>query len=102
MPSLPVAFTRRAARRVDSAVSWWRENRTSIPDAVREDLDTALELIANQPASGAPVPSRVVGLRRVFLGRVGYHLYYRVAPRLRQVQVIAFWHARRGSSPVAR
>ena len=31
MPSLPVVFTRRAARQVDSAVSWWRENSPSIP-----------------------------------------------------------------------
>jgi hypothetical protein len=33
------------------------------------------------------------------LGRIGYHVYYRLAPRLRRVEVVAFWHARRGSPP---
>jgi plasmid stabilization system protein ParE len=49
---------------------------------------------------GTPiVHPKHVGLRRLHLARIGYHLYYRLAPRLRQVQVLAFWHARRGGPP---
>jgi hypothetical protein len=43
---------------------------------------------------------KLAGVRRVLLRRVAYHLYYRrllvPAP---SIQVIAFWHASRGSSP---
>jgi len=35
----------------------------------------------------------------VHLARIDYFLYYRVAPRKRVVEVVAFWHASRGSGP---
>jgi plasmid stabilization system protein ParE len=97
---LPVVFTRRAARQVEAAAEWWRANRTAAPGALRDDLAAATGLVGEQPASGTPVVSRrYPGLRRIHLARLGYHLYYRLAPRLRQVQVVAFWHSRRGSGP---
>jgi plasmid stabilization system protein ParE len=100
VPALPVVFTRRAARQVEAAALWWKDNRRAAPNAVCEDLAGTLTLIADQPACGAPTASsRFHGLRRIHLARIDYHLYYRVAPRLRQVQVVAFWHARRGSPP---
>jgi len=43
--------------------------------------------------------ARVAGVRRVHLPRVGYHLYYRVARRARRVEILAFWHAKRGAGP---
>lgn len=99
MPALPVVITRRAARQVEAAAAWWRANRPAAPDALRDDLAVALNLIAEQPACGVPTASRFHGLRRIHLARVGYNVYYRLAPRLRQVQVVAVWHARRGSPP---
>ena len=39
------------------------------------------------------------GVRRVLLPRVGYFLFYRVARRRNELQVLAFWHAQRGASP---
>jgi len=67
---------------------------------VREDLAVALALIGDQPSCGTLTASRRhAGLRRIHLARIDYHVYYRLAPRLRQVQVVAFWHARRGSLP---
>ena len=100
MPALPVVFTRRAARQIEAASEWWGENRPAAPDAFRDDLVGALALIAGQPNCGAPMVSRRYrGVRRVLLVRLDHHLYYRLAPRLRQVQVLAFWHARRGSRP---
>jgi hypothetical protein len=42
---------------------------------------------------------RLSGVRRLLLPRVGYFLFYRVAPRKQALQVLAFWHASRGSGP---
>ena len=97
---LPVVITRRAARQVEAAAEWWRENRLSAPNAFHDDLAAALMLVAEQPACGAATAgTRHRGVRRIQLPRIGYHLYYRLAPRLGQIQVLALWHARRGSSP---
>ena len=46
---LPVSFTRRASKHVDEAGQWWRENRAKAPEALREELDQALQLIASHP-----------------------------------------------------
>jgi plasmid stabilization system protein ParE len=100
VPALPVVFTRRAARQVEAAAVWWRLNRPAAPDALEADLVAASKLVAEQPLCGVVIPSRrFSGVRRIHLARIGYHLYYRMAPRLGQVQVVAFWHARRGSPP---
>jgi plasmid stabilization system protein ParE len=100
VPALPVVFTRRAAREVEEVARWWTANRLAASDAVEADLAAALTLIGEQPTCGAPTVSRRYrGLRRVHLARIGYHLYYRIAPRLRQVEVVAFWHARRELPP---
>ncbi len=101
MPALPVVLTRRAWREVEAASKWWETNRAAAPDAVRCDLTAALALIGEQPSCGVPVANRRYhGLRRIRLVRIGYHVYYRLAPRLRRVEVVAFWHARRGSPPL--
>jgi hypothetical protein len=52
---LAVVFTRRAARHVEEAGRWWRDNRTKAPDALQEELERALQLIAAQPDIGATV-----------------------------------------------
>lgn len=94
--ALPVVFTRRAARQIEAAAAWWSANRPAAPLAIRDDLRGVVTLIGEQPMCGTPTPSQShAGLRRIHLPRVDYHLYYRLAPRLRQVQVVAFWHARR-------
>ena len=100
MPVLAVVFTRRAARQVEAVALWWAVNRSAAPNALRDDLAAGLALISEQPSCGSPVASRRwQGVRRIFMARIGYHVYYRLVPRLRQVQVVASWHARRGSGP---
>lgn len=98
---LPVRFTRRAARQVEEAGRWWRENRSKAPEALREELERALELIAAQPQVGARARNlALAGVRRLLLSRVNYHLYYRVSDRPPEgIQIIALWHAKRGSRP---
>lgn len=98
---LRVEFTPSALRQVEQAARWWRDNRSKAPEALQNDLASALELIASQPGVGAIARNtRLTGVRRVSLNRIGYHLYYRVHGEPPQsLQVVAFWHASRGSIP---
>ena len=98
---LPVSFTRRASTQVEEAGNWWRENRTKAPEALREELARALELIASQPQVGAIARNpKLAGVRRILLSRVRYHLYYRLLEtHSRSIQVVALWHASRGEQP---
>lgn len=95
-----VAFTPRASREVEEAKRWWRANRTKAPDALEEELRTTLDLVAGTPAIGAVARNVTLpGVRRVFLNRVNYFLYYRPNAQTRVVEIVALWHARRGSGP---
>lgn len=98
---LPVSFTRRASRHVEEAGRWWRENRAKAPEALREELEQALLLIGSQPEVGAMARNvKLAGVRRVLLSRVNYHLYYRLRETpVRSIEVVALWHASRGSGP---
>jgi len=98
--SLPVVLTATARRQVERAQAWWEENRPAARGALQDELRVAFQLVASQPACGTVIPStRFQGVRRILLRRVGYFLYYRLAPRKKQVEVLAFWHARRGTGP---
>ena len=98
---LPVHFTRRALRHVEEAGRWWRENRLKAPEALREELEHVLELIAAQPEVGAIARNvRLARVRRILLNRVSYHLYYRLDETpARSIQVVALWHSSRGTRP---
>ena len=96
--ALEVAVTRRAAAQIERAAAWWAENRSAAPDAIRVDFQEATSLLSRQPGVGTKSrTARYPDLRRLFLSRVGYHIYYRVRPE--KVVVLAFWHASRGTGP---
>ncbi len=44
-------------------------------------------------------PPDSIQSRRIYLDRIHYYLYYSVDDRTETVEVLAFWHASRGSSP---
>jgi len=95
-----VAFTPRASREVAEAKRWWRINRTKAPNALETELRTALDLIATTPGVGAVARNvSLPGVRRIFLDRVNYFVYYRAVAESSIVQVVALWHARRGTGP---
>jgi plasmid stabilization system protein ParE len=99
-PQLPVVITWPAEKQIEEAHAWWRANRPAAPDAILEELGRALPLISSQPGAGISSPSaRFTGVRRILLLRVGYFLYYRLAPRRREIQVLALWHAQRAAAP---
>jgi plasmid stabilization system protein ParE len=93
-----VRVTKRAQAQIDRAAKWWDENRDLAPEAFDEDLAKAFLLLSAEPRIGAPASSaRAQGVRRLHLARIRYHLYYRV--RAGVVEVLALWHASRGSGP---
>jgi plasmid stabilization system protein ParE len=83
---------------LEAAATWWAQNRPAAPDAIRTDFQEAIALLQRQPGVGAKSrTTRFTELRRLFLSRVSYHIYYYV--RAEKVMVVAFWHASRGSGP---
>jgi plasmid stabilization system protein ParE len=99
-PRLDLIVWDQAARQIEEAAEWWRGHREGSPDALYEELVRAFDLICRQPGIGIQAERRRLReIRRVLLPRVGYFLFYRVAPRKDVVEVLAFWHSRRGSPP---
>jgi plasmid stabilization system protein ParE len=95
---LDVEVTPRAAVQIETAAAWWAKNRLAAPDAIRADFQEAKALLSQQPGVGARSSTpRYPDLRRVYLSRVRYHIYYRV--RSGRIVILAFWHASRGSGP---
>jgi len=96
--TLVVRIKPRAQRQIETAAQWWAENRPAAPGALSSDLQAALEALAEQPGIGTRIElPRPEEVRRLFLARVGYFVYYR--PKGRFLEVIAFWHASRESGP---
>lgn len=96
--ALPVRIKPRAERQIRAAAEWWADNRLAAPGAVMADLRGALELLAREPGIGSRVEtSRAEIVRRLYLGRIHYFIYYRV--RGQTLEVVAFWHERRGHLP---
>jgi plasmid stabilization system protein ParE len=92
--------THRAASEIRRASAWWRANRPGTPLALVEDLERAFELVGAQPGLGALARNtKKAGVRRLFLSRTGYHLYYQVSADANRVEILALWHAHRGRDP---
>lgn len=88
----------RAQREITRAAQWWAENRPAAPGAIRLDLEQALALLVEHPGAGMRVRTPRSGdVRRFLLLRTQYFVYYRV--REQQLEVLALWHASRGSEP---
>jgi plasmid stabilization system protein ParE len=96
--ALQVRIKPRAERQIEAAATWWAENRPAAPGAVMADLRGALEVLILEPGIGSKVETpRSEVVRRLYLGRIHYFVYYRV--RRNTLEVVALWHERRGSAP---
>ena len=97
--ALRVRIAARAASQVRKASEWWSMNRSSAPSAIVADFGEAVALLAEQPGIGAKYEgARTPGVRRLFLSRVGYFIYYKAGNGF--LHVLAFWHASREHQPV--
>ena len=86
----------RARRQMDTALKWWLEHREKAPHAFNEDTARGFDTIAEHPTLGQRVPGKP-DVRRYFLRRIGYFIYYRMANDV--VEVLAVWHHSRGLGP---
>lgn len=95
-----IRVSKRAAEQIREAAAWWLDNRDKAPEALAEEVEQAIDLLGILPAAGQRVAhSRLKEVRRLDLGRVHYYLYYQVDRSDETVEVLALWHARRGSTP---
>lgn len=96
--TLRVKISARAAAEVRQAARWWLTHRPAAPGAIGTDFAESVALLAEQPGIGAKYAgARTTGVRRLFLSRVGYFIYYRADAA--ELRVLAFWHASRGGQP---
>ncbi len=96
--TLVIRIKPRAQQQIEKAAKWWAENRPAAPGAIRNDLKAALDALVEQPGIGTSVEtSRAQDVRRLYLARVHYFVYYRTTERF--LEVIAFWHASREVDP---
>ena len=87
-------ISRRAASEIERAELWWLKNRSSAPQALREDLSGVFRLLLQRPGIGVRVANaKLPGVRRLTLGRVRYYVYYRI--RESELVVLALWHTSR-------
>ena len=96
--ALRVKISTRAADQIRKAAEWWAANRPAAPGAIGADFGEAVALLAEQPGIGAKYEgSRTPEVRRLFLSRVGYFIYYKAQND--SLHVLAFWHANREHQP---
>jgi len=97
---LRIEFTSLAARHVREAEEWWRLNRPAAPNAVREELERLIPIIALQPRIGSgAINVKLTGVRRIHMRRISYHLYFHVTGAPEFLEIVALWHSSRGSGP---
>lgn len=96
--ALRVKISTRAASQVRRAAAWWEQNHLAAPGAVAADFGESVVLLCEQPGIGAKYEgARTLGVQRLFLGRLGYFIYYKVENG--NLNVLAFWHASREHQP---
>lgn len=89
-----------AHRQILAVSAWWRQHRQTAPRLFEEEIDRALLRLAHYPALGTRSRwPRLQDVRRLLVRRVEYVVFYRLRPRARRIEVLAVWHARRGTGP---
>jgi plasmid stabilization system protein ParE len=97
--ALRIKISARAAGQLRKAAEWWAQNRPAAPGAVGADFREAVVLLAEQPGIGARYEgARAPGVRRLYLGRIRYFIYYKAEGDT--LHVLALWHASREHQPV--
>ena len=96
--ALRVKISARAASQTRRAADWWLHNSPAAPGAVAKDVGESIALLAEQPGIGAKYEgARTPGVRRLFLSRIGYFLYYRAESGT--LEVLALWHSSHAEQP---
>lgn len=92
-----VRFTETANHHVERERAWWLANRDQ-RDLFAAELERAIEILALLPGAGAPyTQTGVPELRRLYVRKLGCHLYYTFDAD--DVIVRALWGASRQRGP---
>jgi len=92
-----VRFTETAKQHVDRERAWWLGNRDHRALFAAE-LDKAIAILAILPGAGTPyTETGPSGLRRLYVRKLGCHLYYTFDEN--NVIIRALWGARRERGP---
>jgi plasmid stabilization system protein ParE len=98
--TLPFELESEAQQQIEIADEWWQVNRPAAPNAILEDFQSMTRVLARNPGIGRrSTNSKTPNVRQVFLRRVGYVIYYRIIGSPARLQILAFWHAGRGTGP---
>lgn len=97
MKSRRVRFTDTASNHVDRERAWWLENREH-QELFATELEKAIEILALLPGAGTPyTQTGVPDLRRLYIPKLGCHLYYTFDAD--DLIIRALWGARRERGP---
>ena len=100
-PELRINVVPRAQKAIREAVEWWRAHRAKAPRAVTDELRRAFRLLRHQPDIGALMRgATLANVRRIYLVRIRYYLYYKPDRDRGVVDVLAFRHASRKQPPL--
>jgi len=94
---LATKLTPRARQELERAVTFWRSERPAAPDLLLDELEAALEVIAEAPHLGVAYVGGRPGTRRTLLTQTRMHVYYAV--RAGAVVVLSVWSAVRRRGP---
>jgi len=95
-----VRITPAAETQAETFAQWWRENRPAAPEAVKQELQRAKDILVETPFVGSPYRrTRIPGVRRIAMNKTPYHVCYRVNEKLNEVVIMAVWSAMRKRGP---
>jgi plasmid stabilization system protein ParE len=97
--AVALKVSRRAAQHIRTATAWWAKNRLAAPGAVTAAVEQGAAHIQERPHGvGTRISHTRLGeVRRLYLSRIHYYLYFRIS--VEDIEIIALWHASRGSEP---
>jgi plasmid stabilization system protein ParE len=97
---LAIELTELAEAQLSELDYWWRQNRLKAPNAVREEFERVSSLIAFHPLLGTRASNvKLPGVRRIFIERLHYHVYFRLVGFPEYIEIVAVWGSRRGTPP---
>ena len=89
-----------ALEQANAIDEWWRQNRPAARELFVAELTVALERLEVSPLSAVRYDEGgLAGLRRLFLPRTRYHVYFTVDEDEAAVRVHAVWHSAKGHGP---
>ncbi len=88
-----------ALAQLEGARAWWLQHREKAPSAFDEEVAAVLNLLEDRPALVGRPAIEPPGVRRVYLRRIRYYVYFQISSGGEVVEIVALWHGSRGTKP---